>query len=182
MSIDFDADLRINQWGGFAQISKPVLNNRLTLSAGLRLDAADYSDETNNVFDQFSPRLSLSYKISDKWSFNANTGIYYQLPPYTLLGYAEGGNFLNRENGLKYIKSTHYVAGLEWNTGSNTRFTLEGFFKDYDQYPFLLNDSISFANVGGDFGVVGNEPANSTSQGETYGLEFLAQQKLFKIP
>lgn len=180
LNVEFDETLKINQWGGFAQISKPVLNNRLTLSAGLRLDAADYSDETNNVFDQLSPRLSLSYKINDKWSFNANTGIYYQLPPYTLLGYSEGGNFLNKENGLKYIKSTHYVAGIEWNTGSNTRFTLEGFLKDYDQYPFLLNDSISFANVGGDFGVVGNEPANSTSKGETYGLEFLAQQKLFK--
>ena len=178
--VGFNGKLNVNQWGGFAQISKSILNDRLSLSAGLRLDAADYSDNTNNMFEQISPRLSFSYKISDKWNFNANTGIYYQLPSYTLLGYEENGSLINKENGLKYIKNTHYVAGLEWNTASNTRFTLEGFFKDYENYPFLINDSISFANVGGDFGVVGNEPANSSSKGQTYGLELLAQQKLFK--
>ena len=38
-------------------------------------------------------------------------------------------------------------------------------------------DSISIANLGGDFGVVGNVPANSSSNGRTYGIEFLYQQK-----
>jgi hypothetical protein len=34
--------------------------------------------------------------------------------------------------------------------------------------------------VGADFGVVGNAPATSTSEGRTYGLEVLLQQRLFK--
>ncbi|MCF8416776.1 MAG: ferric aerobactin receptor, partial [Crocinitomicaceae bacterium] len=40
--------------------------------------------------------------------------------------------------------------------------------------------SISLANLGSDFGVVGNEAVSSTSTGRAYGLEFLYQQKLFK--
>ena len=34
--------------------------------------------------------------------------------------------------------------------------------KTYENYPLLLRDSISLANIGGDFGVVGNEPAPAT--------------------
>ena len=37
---------------------------------------------------------------------------------------------------------------------------------------------ISLANLGGDFGVIGNEDISSISIGRSYGLEFLAQQKL----
>ena len=44
----------------------------------------------------------------------------------------------------------------------------------------LLNKGISLANLGGDFGVVGDEPAASISQGKTYGIEFSVQQKLWK--
>jgi hypothetical protein len=50
----------------------------------------------------------------------------------------------------------------------------------YDNYPFLLRDSITLANLGGDFGVIGNEPAVSRSGGRTYGMEVLFQQRLFK--
>ncbi len=177
---EYDTTLNLNRWGLFAQVSKKVLQERLTLSAGLRADGADYSEETQNMFKQLSPRFSASLIINERINFNVNTGIYYQLPPYTILGYVENNQFINKTNGIQYMRNTHYVAGLEWNTRSNTRITLEGFYKDYDQYPFLLNDSISFANLGGDFGIIGDEPVTSTSEGRTYGLELLAQQKLFK--
>ena len=177
---DYDTTLNLSQWGVFAQISKRFLDERLILSTGLRGDAADYSDETKNLFKQISPRFSASYKVNDAFNINFNTGIYYQLPPYTMLGYVNNGAFVNKENKLKYMRNKHIVGGIEYLTKSNTRITVEGFLKKYDQYPFLLNDSISFANVGGDFGVVGDEPVNSTSEGRTYGTELLVQQKLFK--
>ncbi|HEX2898434.1 MAG TPA: TonB-dependent receptor, partial [Bacteroidia bacterium] len=110
-----------------------------------------------------------------------NTGIYYQLPAYTAMGFRDGtGALVNRDNGLRYIRSKHIVAGLEYNTKFNTRFTTEGFFKRYNNYPFLLNEQISLANLGGDFGVVGNAPISSTSEGRSYGVEVSAQQKLYK--
>ncbi|MEM9982909.1 MAG: TonB-dependent receptor, partial [Bacteroidota bacterium] len=46
--------------------------------------------------------------------------------------------------------------------------------------PFAVGDSISLANLGSDFGVIGNEEVVSTSQGRAYGVEFLYQQKLFE--
>lgn len=44
----------------------------------------------------------------------------------------------------------------------------------------LLRDSITLANLGGDFGVVGTEPAISFAKGISYGLECMYQQKLYK--
>ena len=58
--------------------------------------------------------------------------------------------------------------------------SVEGFGKFYSKYPALTNKGISLANLGGDFGVVGDEPATSTSLGKTYGLEVAVQQKLWK--
>ncbi|GJM34589.1 MAG: collagen-binding protein [Saprospiraceae bacterium] len=179
-TIDYRSDLSMNKYAFFAQLSRKMLEERLVLSAGFRADANSYSKEMNNPLQQFSPRFSLAYSFTDRLAFNFNTGIYYQLPPYTVLGYREMGAFVNKNNGVKYIRNTHLVGGLEWNLESNAKISLEAYYKQYANYPFLLRDSISLANLGGDFGVLGNEPAVSTSDGRSYGLEFLFQQRLFK--
>lgn len=178
---NYATEIALNKYSLFAQVSNTFFN-ALTISAGLRTDANDYSSDMSNLFDQLSPRLSVSYAINDKINANLNTGIYYQLPSYTLLGYKNSATneLENKKNGVKYIRSKHLVAGLEFNLRSNSRITVEGFYKWYDQYPFLLEDSISLANLGADFGVIGNAPVNSTSEGRSTGLELLAQQKLFK--
>jgi hypothetical protein len=90
------------------------------------------------------------------------------------------GDLVNKSNNLTYIQADHFVFGAEYLTKLNSRFTLEGFFKKYDKYPFSIKDSLSLANVGSDFGIVGNEAVSSNSKGRTYGAEFLYQQKLFK--
>ncbi|MFT6802705.1 MAG: hypothetical protein ACJA2N_001895, partial [Salibacteraceae bacterium] len=81
-------------------------------------------------------------------------------------------------NGITYISSDHLVAGLEYLPKKSTKITFEGFYKWYGGYPFTLGDSISLANLGGDFGVIGNEPVVSFGKGRAYGLEFFIQQKL----
>jgi hypothetical protein len=144
------------------------------------MDANSYSSQMNNPLQQISPRLSASYKLSSSVSANFNTGIYYQLPAYTVLGYRDqNGTLVNKENGLNYIRSKHLVSGFEFNLPKNSRITVEGFYKLYDRYPFLLEDSISLANLGADFGIIGNAPVNSSSKGRSYGAEFLLQQKLY---
>ena len=134
----------------------------------------------SNPFQQFSPRLSAAFAVSDQLILNFNTGRYYQLPAYTLLGYQEDGVFVNRENGIKYLTNDQLVAGIEFNTAAASKITVEGFYKYYRDYPFLLRDSITLANLGADFGVIGNEPAVPQSDGRAYGLEFLFQQRLYK--
>ncbi|MEZ5032939.1 MAG: TonB-dependent receptor [Saprospiraceae bacterium] len=179
-TVDFRSDLAFHKAAIFGQISRKMINDRLVVSAGLRLDANSYSDEMQNPLEQISPRLSVSYAITDRLSINANSGRFYQLPPYTVLGYQEGGRLINRENGIEFIRADHFVAGLAYNTATSSKISVEAYYKSYSDYPFLLRDSLTLANLGGDFGVVGNEPAISRSAGRTYGVEVLFQQRLFK--
>ncbi|MEQ8323925.1 MAG: TonB-dependent receptor [Vicingaceae bacterium] len=179
--IDFNSSLNLNKFGAFIQASRSFFSNRLTVSLGLRTDFNDYNNEMMNAAEQMSPRVSASYQLTEKLSISANTGIYYQLPPYTALGYRDqNGSLLNADNGLDYIRAEHFVAGFQLYPSQYTKISIEGFLKKYSQYPFLLRDSISLANLGADFGVIGNEPAVSISKGRSYGLEFLVQQKLQK--
>jgi hypothetical protein len=71
------------------------------------------------------------------------------------------------------------VAGVELATTTNSRITAETFLKRYADYPFLLREGISLANLGADFGVIGNAPSVPTSRGRAYGFELLAQQRLY---
>jgi hypothetical protein len=177
--IDFKSDLTFNKYAVFGSISKTLLNARLTLAAGIRTDFNDFSDEMMNPLDQLSPRLSASYALTNKLNFNANIGRFTQLPPYTVMGYRNSqGDLVNKQNGITYISADHIVAGLEYLPKKATKITVEGFYKQYGNYPFLLKDSISLANLGGDFGVIGNEPAVSISEGRSYGVELFIQQKL----
>ena len=177
--IDFDSSLPINKFGVFSQISKELVKNKLLVSLGIRMDGNDYSEEMINPLDQLSPRLSASYSMTEKLNANFNVGRYFQLPPYTIMGYRDSNGLLaNKENNITYIQADHFIAGLEYNPSLLSKVTVEGFYKIYDNYPFLIRDSLSLANLGGDFGVIGNEPVNSTSFGRTYGLELLVQQKL----
>lgn len=177
-TIDYNSKLNFIKYGFFAQASKSYFKERLKLSAGMRLDANSFSATMGNPFKQFSPRFSASYSLFSNTSLNFNTGIYYQLPPYTALGYQQNTVFLNKN--LTYIQCQHIVGGIEHLTKNNAKISIEGFYKQYNNYPFLIKDSISLANLGGDFGVIGDEKLVSTSKGRSYGIEFLVQQKLFK--
>jgi hypothetical protein len=178
-TLDINSAFTMNKYGFFGQVSKKYFNENLVLSLGVRADGNDFNDEMKNPLKQFSPRFSAAYAVSQEFIVNFNVGTYYQLPAYTVLGYQENDILVNRDR-TDYIQATHVVVGIEHNTKSNSKFTLEGFYKLYDNYPFLLQDSLNIANIGGDFGVVGNAPAVSDKKGRTYGLEVLYQQKLFK--
>ena len=178
---NYTTNLNINKYALFGNINKIFLDDKFIFSLGIRLDGTNYSSKTSNLLNQFSPRFAATYNITNKFSFNFNTGRYYQLPPYTSLGYKNNNNELvNKTNGLKYIKADHIVGGLEYNMPNNLKITVEGFYKKYSNYPYLINKNISLANVGSDFGAIGNEPVNSSAKGRSYGIEFMAQQKLWK--
>lgn len=182
-SLQYDRNTDFFKWALFGQLSKPFFDERLSLSLGVRTDGNSYSSKMNRLAKQVSPRFSVSYLLSDKWSLNGNVGRYYQLPAYTTMGYADGAGFLvNRENQLKYIGSNHYVAGIEYRPGALTRITLEGFYKTYDHYPVSLIDSVAMANKGTDYVAVGDEPVKSVGEGRSYGMEVMIRtQELFGI-
>lgn len=121
----------------------------------------------------------MSYVLTEKWTLNASTGIYYKLPTYTALGYADNNNNLVNRNS-KYTRSTHYTTGVEFLPNDGLRITLEGFYKQYTNVAVSEKDGISLANLGTDFTALGNEAINTNGKGQAYGIEFFAQKKLTK--
>ncbi len=180
-SKDFSSAIDLHKWSLFGQVSKAMVSGRLQASLGVRFDGNSYSDQMAKTYETASPRLSLSYAFAPRWSLNFNVGRYFQLPAYTVMGFRNNaGTLVNRENGLKYIGINHFVAGVEWLSKFNMKVSVEGFYKLWENYPFLVRDSITLANLGGDFGVIGNDEVESRSAGRAYGAELLIQQKLFK--
>lgn len=162
----------------FAQASQSLFNNRLTTSLGLRSDASTFSDEMNTPGKHISPRLSLSYLVNEQFSLNFNTGRYFQRPPYTAMGFkSNAGEFINRVNGLKYIQSNQIVAGIEYRPNELSVISIEGFLKQYSDYPFSVKDSIPLATKGADFGTFGDEELFPVSEGRSYGFEVLARSQ-----
>lgn len=178
VSVNFKSPLNnFLKYGAFAQISKRFFDNRLGVSGGLRTDMNSFTTDGNNPLQTLSPRISFSYVLADKWTANASIGSYYKLPSYTILGFADNNNNLVNKNS-KYQKSDHYVAGIEYLPNDGLRFTLEGFYKKYNNVPVSVRNGISLANLGSDFNVLGNEAVITNGKGNTYGVEFFAQKKL----
>jgi hypothetical protein len=178
--VDFSSELAMFKYAVFGQISKKYFHSKLGVSLGFRMDGADYNVEMSNPLNHFSPRISLAYSLSEKLTVNATAGIYSQLPTYTILGFRDAeNNLVNKNNGLKYIQANHWVSGFEFMPNNSSKISIEGFYKTYKNYPFSVRNQISLANLGADFGVVGNEEVTSTSEGWAYGFEFFAQKKSY---
>ncbi|MFM7838081.1 MAG: TonB-dependent receptor plug domain-containing protein, partial [Chitinophagaceae bacterium] len=174
----YQTDFSMWRYGGFVSATAKLFRDKVTLTAGLRTDGNSYLADGGNLGKQLSPRLSATVSITDQLNGNFSLARYYKIPPYTILGFQENGVQVNKN--VDYIRSDHYVAGLEWLPSSTLRFTVEGFYKSYSQYPVSSVKGISMANFGGDFGVFGNERIVSSGKGRTYGMEFLFQQRLTK--
>jgi hypothetical protein len=177
-TIDFQSSLDLFKWSVFGQATRRFLDERLSLSLGLRADATNYSRQVRNLLNQVSPRLSVSYKLNDNLFLNANTGRYFQLPAYTTLGFRSNeGLLVNRDNELTYISVDHLVAGLEWLPRRSSKVSLEGFYKDYGGYPFSVRDSVPLGSRSADFGVYGAEEVTSTGEGRAFGAELLLREQ-----
>ncbi|GLR16259.1 TonB-dependent receptor [Portibacter lacus] len=177
--VDFDSKLSTLAYGAFVSYSRKFLNDKLNIFGGLRMDANSYGDLTQNPLDQVSPRISASYKVTNKSTISTNIGSYYQLPPSTILAYSEDGALVN-QNRIGYINSNQLALGYSYQISEDKIVSIETFYKQYDKYPFLLRDSISFANANADYVAVGNQPASSTTKGRAYGVELFIQKKFRK--
>lgn len=179
IDVAFNSQIAFLKGGAFGSVTRSFMNSRLSLTLGLRTDVNNFLDEGMNPLRTLSPRFSGTYAINSKFNINASVGRYFKIPPYTVLGYKDkNGEYTNRSNA--YIQSDHLTGGLEWLPQSSLRITLEGFYKIYANYPISVNNGISLANLGGNFGFIGNEPIASTGKGRTYGVEFSIQKKLTK--
>jgi hypothetical protein len=179
--IDVNDQAFFNSYGAFISGSKNFNNERLLITGGVRLDGSDFGETAKNPLNQISPRFSISYQLKPQLFWTTNAGVYYQRPAYTSLGFRNNeGQLINQLNNIKFIQATHFITGIEKVIPEkNRRFSVEGFYKLYKDYPSSVLNGIALANLGADFGVIGNEPVISNAEGRAYGLEFLAQQRLY---
>ncbi len=179
VTANYESQINLQQYSLFGQLSKKLLNNRLGVTFGLRMDASNYNQQMNNPLDQLSARLALSWSLNPQTTLTAGVSNYFQLPPMMTLSYRNSGE-LDNQNVAQYLESWHYVAGLKWDSPFNSRLSVEAYYKNYPNYMLSLRDSLSLAHLPADFGVFGNFPVDFSSEGRAYGFEVFYQQRLFK--
>ena len=178
-TFDYHTYLGMWRWGIFGTINYATTDERFTASLGVRTDANNFSSGMKGMGDQLSPRLSLSYRLTDGLYLSGNAGLYYQLPPYTGLGFKDNnGAWVNKY--LRYMSVSQESLGLSWHPGNTFGLSAEGFYKQYDKIPFSIADGIPLACKGNDYGVIGNEALSSTAQGRAYGIEILMKWLIAK--
>lgn len=178
-TFDYHTYLGMWRWGIFGTINYATTDERFTASLGVRTDANNFSSGMKGMGDQLSPRLSLSYRLTDGLYLSGNAGLYYQLLPYTGLGFKDNnGAWVNKY--LRYMSVSQESLGLSWHPRNTFELSAEGFYKQYDKIPFSIADGIPLACKGNDYGVIGNEALSSTAQGRAYGIEILMKWLIAK--
>lgn len=179
-TIDYSSAINFFKYGFFGQASGSVLKRKLGITFGFRADGNTFNSNMANVIRQLSPRVSFSYDITSRVALSTNIGRYYQLPAYTILGYRNNAGTLVNRSQAKYVSNDQIVLGVSYTSAKALKISIEAFVKKYKNYPFDLKDSVSIANLGSDFGVIGNVPVAYNNDGIARGVELLLQQRLNK--
>ncbi len=172
----FESSIDFVKYGFFANATRSYMDDKLDVSVGFRMDADTFTQK-DGLTDTFSPRVALSYALSDNLKLNASVGRYFKIAPYTALGFRNTEGILVNKN-LDYTRSDHYVLGLQHYFSPASSVSVEGFYKRYADYQVSVEDGVSLANKGAGFEVLGSEALESVGLGRSYGAEVLFQQKL----
>ncbi|MBN2105404.1 TonB-dependent receptor [bacterium] len=157
-------DLNASKAGGFINYTLQAISG-MDLNIGVRADYFSIPDRLT-----WSPRLSLSYRITNRTTLNASGGRFYQNLPLLLISRNESNRTLHD------MTSVHYILGLEYLLTENTRLTAEFYHKAYDHFPvdpsqpglFLIDEGYQFAQ----------SKCVDTGKAQTWGMELMVQKKL----
>jgi hypothetical protein len=131
-----------------------------------------------------SPRASLTWEASPLTSVSFAAGMYRQFPSYVWF-VADA-----RNRSMSASRVDQYVLGLEHLLRADLKIRVEGFYKDYRDYPASVDRPyLVMANTGGGFGgsednfaSFGLDHLVSEGRGSSYGVDFLVQKKMSEIP
>ncbi|HSR17506.1 MAG TPA: TonB-dependent receptor, partial [Ignavibacteriaceae bacterium] len=157
-----------------------ILFDILNFNLGIR---GDVFTALNKKFE-FSPRLSLSYKLTDITNINFSTGIYHQSPSYIWLEAFESNK------NLEMINVNQFVLGFDHRISADALVKFEGFYKDYSNYPaseirrylVLANTGAGYGGSEDNFSSFGLEPLVDEGKGKSRGVELSIQKKLSDVP
>ncbi len=164
---DIRQSFNARQSSAYLQSSRN-LNSRWNLTWGGRVDNYQFIGQT-----RFSPRAGLSYRITDKLSWRASFGTYYQQPQFLFLA------AFPQNRDLTPFRSQHYVTGFTYIPNASLRFTVEAYQKDYKDYPVSTQfPALSLASVGDTFQIRDTLfPLTAAGRGRSRGIEFFAEKK-----
>lgn len=155
------------QSGAYFQGTRNI-TSRLNITWGGRFDNYQYISSS-----RFSPRAGLSYRLTDRLSWRASFGTYYQQPFFLFL------SAFPSNRGAVPFRSDHYVTGLTYSASNSLRFTVEAYRKNYKDYPVAVQfPTLSLANIGDTFDV--QEilfPITSAGRGRVQGIELFVEKK-----
>ncbi len=165
----FAINTRFNayQSGLYAQSTRNF-GTRLNLTWGGRFDNYQYLGSS-----RFSPRAGLSYRISNRLSWRASYGQYFQQPFFQFLA------VFPQNKALIPWRADHYVTGFTYVASPTVRMTLEFYQKNYKDYPVSSQfPTLSLANVGDTFDVSSILfPLTSAGRGRVRGVEFFVEKR-----
>jgi len=147
--------------------------NRFTIMPGLRVSYFDVSDQV-----YYEPRLSLSYKPTNRLTLKAAWGHYYQFVQRVIREDISAGSkdfwILTDGNTIPVGFSEHFIVGARFET-SDFLFDVEAYYKKLSGLTeYTLRYIPQFGNINYDeFFYEGD--------GYAQGIEFLAQKKFGKF-
>jgi hypothetical protein len=165
--VDLRRSFLATQTGSYGQMTRS-LTSRLSLTIGARFDNYQYIGSS-----RVSPRAGLSLRITDKLSWRASYGTYYQQPFFQFLA------AFPENRGLAPFRADHYVTGFTYVVNPNLRVTLEGYRKQYRDYPVSLQfPQLTLAGIGDTFDVRQLLfPMTSAGRGRAQGVELFVEKK-----
>lgn len=166
--INLSQKATLRQQSAYGQFSR-ALTQRLSLTAGARADRYAYLNAT-----RISPRVGLTFRVTDRLSAHASAGTYAQQPVFTYIAIVP----VNR--GLAPMRSSHLVGGLTWLPSAAVRVTIEAYEKRYANYPVALDyPQITLASTPYMWGAgYLMTPLTSAGRGRARGVEFSLEKKL----
>jgi outer membrane receptor for ferrienterochelin and colicin len=121
------------------------------------------------------PRVGLSYAATEVLTLKANAGIVHQDVPLIVLS---SGSF----NALGQIEAIHAGLGIEYRLSADTRMTVEGYDKEYQNMPLDPADPTLSVVDQSVFNqrFTPHQSLVSTGKAWTRGIEFMLQKKMAK--
>jgi hypothetical protein len=144
---------------------------RVTIMPSARVDYYEHNKKTN-----VSPRVSLTYSVSNETSITGTAGIYYQNIPWVIAAQKDDFKKLNNP------KAYHYILGLNQLLTESTKMTIELYYKAYYDFPvdpiqpnLFLFDQAVVENL-----FLTHQNLVSNGRADSKGVEVTVQKKLAK--
>lgn len=175
-----------NVWDSTAFKGSAYVQYARTLFDDLRVTLGGRMDYFNLIDEEFAfaPRLAFRYSADPVTTFTLSGGSYYQAPSYIWLM----SNAANTR--LKHVRVDQAVAGVERLLREDLLVRVEGYVKQYADYPasvsrpwlVLANTGAGYGGVEDGFSSFGIEDLVSEGEGYARGVELLIQKRLSDIP